>query len=140
MKCLVMSVFFGVAFVALATGCGGGSSDPAPITNDPVVQATGSISISLTDGPWEDAQAVVLHITGIELGHANNEVIQLQMPGGPMSIDMMQLQNGMSQALISAMTIPIGQYEWMRLLDLCEIVAYDGFVHARSIVRTFYND
>jgi len=116
MNSLVMSVSFGVAFVALATGCGGGSSDPAPITNDPVVQATGSITISLTDGPWEDAQAMVLHITGIELGHTSNQVIPLQMPGGPMSVDMMQLQNGVTQALISAMTIPVGQYEWMRLL------------------------
>jgi len=43
------------------------------------------------------------------------------MAGGGMSIDMMQLQNGVSQALVSEMPIPAGQYEWMRLqIDLSQ--------------------
>ena len=38
-----------------------------------------------------------------------------------MSVDMMQLQNGVSQALVSGMTVPAGQYEWMRLqIDLSQ--------------------
>jgi hypothetical protein len=106
---------FGAAFVSLVAACGGGSGSPAPVLNVPT-QATGSISISITDGPWEDAQALVLHITAMELGRSNGDVIQLGMPGGPMSIDMMQLQNGVSQALVTEMEVPVGQYEWMRMI------------------------
>jgi hypothetical protein len=118
MKTLVVPVSLAVAVFALASGCGG-SSNPVPVANDLVDQATGSISISLTDGPWEDAQALVLHITAVELGHSNGEVVQIQMAGGPMSVDMMQLQNGVSRTLISRIAVLTGQYEWMRLrIDL----------------------
>jgi hypothetical protein len=106
-------VVAGAAVILFSAGCGGGSSSPSTI--NPVTQTNGSISISLTDGPWEDAQAMVLHITGVELGHFNGDIIQLELPGGPMSIDMMQLQNGVFEPLIAAMDVPMGQYEWMRL-------------------------
>jgi len=104
-----------MVFAAFVTGCGGGTSAPSPGPNDPVIPSTGSISISITDDPWEDARALVLHVMGIDLGHSNNQVIQLDMPGGPMSIDMMQLQNGVAQTLVTDMTVPAGQYEWIRL-------------------------
>ena len=113
--------FFGKLIVAatavavFSAGCGGGSGSTAPGVTGPVVPVSGSISISLTDGPWEDAQAMVLHITGMDLGHSNGDVIQLDMSGGPMSVDMMQLQNGMFQALITGADVPTGQYEWLRL-------------------------
>ena len=99
--------------ISISTGCGGSNS--SPVATDPVAQASGSISISLTDGPWEDAQAMMLHITGIDLGHSNGEIIQLGLPGGSMSIDMMQLQNGVFEPLVSGMDVPVGQYAWMRL-------------------------
>ena len=121
MKFLYGSVASAMAFIALASGCSGGSSNAVSVMNDPVTQATGSISISLTDGPWEEPQAVVLHITGIDLGHSNGEVTQLVMPGGPVNVDMMQLQNGVSRALVTAMAVSAGQYEWMRLrIDLSQ--------------------
>lgn len=116
MRLPIRSVLLSVGCVAFAVGCGGATSNPVSVADDPMIQSAGSISISLTDGPWEDAQALVLHITGIDLGHTNGEVVALEMPGGPMSIDMMQLQNGISQALVSEMTVPAGQYEWMRLV------------------------
>jgi len=58
---------------------------------------------------------MVLHITGMEFGHANGDVTQIDMPGGPLSVDMMQLQNGAFQGLMSGVEMPVGQYEWMRL-------------------------
>jgi len=106
-------VVVGAAIIAISAGCGGGNSSPA--ATDEVIQTNGSISISLTDGPWEDAQAMVLHITGMDLGHSNGDIIQLGLPGGSMSIDMMQLQNSAFETLISGMDVPMGQYEWMRL-------------------------
>jgi hypothetical protein len=97
---------------AISTGCGGGASTT---TNDAVNQTNGSISVSITDGPWEDAQAMVLHITGMDLGQSNGDVIHLGLGGGPMSVDMMQLQNGAFDMLVSGTDVPIGAYEWMRL-------------------------
>ena len=120
MKLLAKSALVG-AVILFVAGCGGGTGSPPPEADNPVSQPTGSISVSLTDGPWEEAQALILHITGIELGHAGRGVVPLEMPGGPMSVDMMQLQNGVSQVLVSGMTVPAGQYEWMRLqIDLSQ--------------------
>lgn len=126
MKALMNPASLGIVCVALLSACGGGTSNPSPVANTavadpPVGQATGSISISLTDDPWEDAQALVLHITAMELGHSNGELILLDMPGGPMSVDMMGLQNGLARELVSRMAVPAGQYDWMRLnIDLSQ--------------------
>ena len=68
-------------------GCGGGTNEVPP----PDEPTTGTITISLTDDPWEDAMEMVLHVTGIEIGHADGSVITREMAGGGMSIDMMQL-------------------------------------------------
>jgi hypothetical protein len=93
-------------------GCSNSSSE-APLADEPT---TGSISISLTDDPWEDAMEMVLHVTGIEMGHADGSVVTFDMQGGGTSIDMVQLQNGESQMLVDAMEIPMGQYDWMRIM------------------------
>ena len=92
-------------------GCGG-STNEVPLPDD---LTTGSITISLTDDPWEDAMEMVLHVTGVEMGHADGRVVAIDMAGGGMSIDMVQLQNGEAQMLADNMEIPMGQYDWMRL-------------------------
>lgn len=93
-------------------GCSGGTDEVPP----PLGPTTGSITISLTDDPWEDATEMVLHVTGIEMGHADGSVVTIDMTGGGMSIDMVQLQNGEAQMLADNMEIPMGQYDWMRLM------------------------
>jgi len=93
-------------------GCGS-SSEQAPTAVEPT---TGTISISITDGPWEDAMAMVLHITGVEMGHADGSVTTHTLNGGGMSVDMVQLQNGASHVLAGRIEVPTGQYFWMRLV------------------------
>lgn len=123
------------AVILFFVGCSGGTSNPPPAVDDPASQPTGRISISLTDGPWDEAQSLVLHISGIELGHTSRGTVALQLSGGPMSVDMMRLQNGLSQALVSNMTIPAGQYEWMRLqIDLGQS-HFDTMAGARHNMR-----
>jgi hypothetical protein len=100
---------------AMATLIYGCSSD-SNVTPPPEEPTTGSITISLTDDPWEDAMEMVLHVTGVEMGHADGSVIMLEMTGGGMSIDMMQLQNGESTMLANNVEVPMGQYQWMRLM------------------------
>ena len=107
-----------VVFVALSAGCSSGSGDNAPGSSP---QTMGSISVSITDGPWEEARVLMLSITGMEFGHANGDVIRRDLPGGPMNVDLMQLQNGVIQTLLMGNDIPTGQYEWIRLhLDLSQ--------------------
>jgi len=104
-----------MAAAAMATffyGCSSDSNEAPP----PEEPTTGSITISLTDDPWEDAMEMVLHVTGIEMGHADGSIVMVEMDGGGMSIDMMQLQNGESRMLADSVEMPMGQYDWMRLM------------------------
>ncbi len=99
----------------LMSACGGGSSQQTP----PDTVTSGTIGVSITDDPWHDAEAVVLHITAMEFHHSDGRVFPVDMPGGSLSVDMMQLQNGVAQGLISDHELPAGQYDRMRLhLDL----------------------
>ena len=103
--------------IAFAAGCGSGSSSTT--TTSPGPTQTGTISVSITDDPWHDAESVILHITAIEFHHGDGGVFQVDMPGGSLEVDMMQLQNGVAQGLISAHEMPVGQYDRMRLdIDL----------------------
>jgi hypothetical protein len=97
----------------LISGCGGGSSAETPAP--PPAATTGTISVSITDDPWHDAESVVLHITAMEFHHSDGTVFPADMPGGPMDVDMMQLQNGVAHGLIGDHELPAGQYNGMQL-------------------------
>jgi uncharacterized protein DUF4382 len=101
-----------MATTVILSGCGSSSTEVPPPAQIPT---TGTVSVLLTDGPWEDAMEMVLHVTGIEMGHSDGRVIDVELAGGPMSIDMMQLQNGVAQMLADNIEAPVGQYDWMRL-------------------------
>jgi len=102
--------------LALLAACGGNSSDPAAPNQPPT---TGTITVSITDDPWHEPQSMVLTITAMEFGHAGGDVVHVDIPGGPLSMDMVQLQNGVSRQLMADVEMPAGRYEWMRLqLDL----------------------
>ncbi len=110
-----IAVAMPLATLALVAGCGGSSSSdivartPAP---DPV---TGTISVSITDDPWHDMDSMIIRVTGIDFGHSNGEIHSFDLPGGPMDVDMMRLQNGVNHALMSDVELPAGDYEWMRI-------------------------
>jgi hypothetical protein len=63
----------------------------------------------------DEARSVVLNITHIELGHSDGSVTRLDMDGGPLDLDMMQLQNGVTHNLVNGARVPAGEYDWMRL-------------------------
>ena len=101
-----------LASLAVLAGCGGSSS---PDTLMPSPPATGTISVSITDDPWHDMDSMVIRITGMDFGHSNGEIHSFDLPAGPLDVDMMQLQNGVSHALMSDVALPGGEYDWMRL-------------------------
>jgi len=106
-------ITFVAASAAALSACSGGESTVD--TTIPAAAQSGTISVSITDDPWHDAQSMVLHFTGMEFGHSNGDVHQFDLQGGPINIDMMQLQNGAFQGLMSDLDLPAGQYDWMRL-------------------------
>lgn len=113
-----------LASLALLAGCGGGSS---PDTTAPPPPATGTISVSITDDPWHDMDSMVIRITGLDFGQSNGEVHSFGLPGGPMDVDMMQLQNGVHHTLISDVELPRGDYDWMRIrIDASQSFMRDG--------------
>jgi hypothetical protein len=59
--------------------------------------------------------SMVIRITGMDFGHSNGEIHSFDVPGGPLDVDMMQLQNGVNQVLLSDIELPTGIYDWMRL-------------------------
>jgi len=110
--------------VILLSACGGSeSSTGAPGPGAPI---TGNISVSITDDPWHDMESMILRITGMEFGHSNGDVHHIDLPGGPIDVDMMQLQNGAFQGLMSDIEMPVGDYEWMRVrLDVDQSYMHD---------------
>ncbi|MDH3756965.1 MAG: DUF4382 domain-containing protein [Gammaproteobacteria bacterium] len=107
------AVAVSLASLALLAACGGGSSSDTAAP--PPTPVTGTISVSITDDPWHDMDSMVIRITGMDFGHSNGEIHSFDMPGGPMDVDMMQLQNGVSHALMSDIELPGGDYDWMRM-------------------------
>lgn len=97
----------------LVSACGGGSSSDT-VTHPPQPQ-TGTMTVSITDDPWHDMESMVIRITGMDFGHSNGDVHSFDISGGPVDVDMMQLQNGVSHGLMSDVEMPVGDYEWMRL-------------------------
>ena len=106
-------------FLAFATAfglaaCGGSDAPPLSQSASPSVQ-TGAVTLAITDGPMEEARALVLHVTHIEFGHVDGQITRLEPQGGPVTLDMMQLQNGVTHNLLERANIPAGDYDWMHL-------------------------
>lgn len=110
---------FGVAALVLA-GCGGGGfSGPA----------TGQLTVAVTDAPVDTAAAVVVGFTGVSVKPAGGpaqdyvfceqagEVVAQTACAEPVlrQIDLLALQGGAREALLEAVELPAGEYNWLRL-------------------------
>jgi hypothetical protein len=107
---------------ALLAGCGGSSSD------------NGQLKLAITDAPVDDADAVVVAFTGIEVKPADGPARMLDTFDPPLAINLMDLQDGISQQIADA-TVPAGQYNWIRLaVSLDE----DGVIDEEEMDSTSY--
>lgn len=135
--CLTVLTALGVA------ACGGGGAAPAsqqpPPTSSPPVAQSGTVSLAITDGPMEEATALVLHVTHVEFGHTDGEVTRLEVPNGSFELDMVQLQNGLTHDLLSQHDVPADMYEWMRIgidPDLSHLEVQSGGHHELQFMDT----
>ena len=74
----------------------------------------GSLTVNLTDTPADGATSVVVDFTGIELHNTNGQTVTINFPSAQ-QIDLMQLQNGLTAALLQSHSVPSGTYDWMQL-------------------------
>lgn len=89
----------------LLAACGGGSDN-----------GTGSLSIGVTDAPVDNAEAVYVTFTGVELLGGDGAVAKSFTLNTPQRIDLLTLQGTNSQFLVEGETVPVGQYEEVRLI------------------------
>ena len=87
--------------------CGGGDDAPA----------NGRVSLSVTDAPVDDAASVVVQFSGVAFKRsgAAAEVVQNLAPS-PRQLDLLEYQEGRAALLLDGVTLPAGDYEWVRLI------------------------
>ena len=90
--------------VLLLTACGDSSSD----------SGSALMTLNITDAPVDDAEAVVVQFTSVEL-KASGEDDSFFEFDDPKTIDLLQLQGSNSQALLENVEIPAGDYTQIRL-------------------------
>lgn len=125
-KCLAMVV----ASSAIMAGCGGsnGSSDAS----------TGTLRLGLTDGPIDGADHVWIQFDGLELKRAGDgppesyafdpAACSDEFPDPETcTIDLLALQ-GIKQTTILAEDVPVGDYEWIRVMVNAERNTLDSFI------------
>ena len=111
------TVLASLAVVMLASACGGGSDSPA----------TSSVQVSLTDTPIEDADNVVVSVSGVAFKPEGSapEVVE---NFAPRSIDLLQYQNGRTAILLQDTPMQAGRYQWLRLIIDTQPVVRDSYI------------
>ncbi|HEB27302.1 MAG TPA: DUF4382 domain-containing protein [Porticoccus sp.] len=93
-----------LAIAAALTACGGGGSSSG--------NKTGELSLGITDGPVENASAVVVAFSSVELHGAENRVIEFD---NPQTINLLDYQGEDRVLLLDNEIIAAGAYQWIRL-------------------------
>jgi hypothetical protein len=93
-----------LVLTAALAGCNGNS----------IVGGTdGTLNLSVTDTPVDGAQSVVVAITGVDLMGPGGQHSFTFSPAR--SLDILKLQGNVSQSLLAGVSVPSGNYQWLRL-------------------------
>lgn len=89
--------------------------------------AYGQMKLAVTDAPVDGATSVVVQFTGVELKPQSgvSTVIEFDQPR---DIDLLALQGGGSELLLDGVTLPAGQYNWLRLMVNAEPTLMDSYI------------
>src|SRR4029453_13845431 len=107
MRHQIRSATASLILLALAAcSSGGGGSD-----------ANGRLSLSVTDAPVDDAGSVVVPFSGVAFKRAGAaaETVQNLTPS-PRQLNLLEYQEGRAALLLDGVTLPAGDYEWIRLI------------------------
>jgi hypothetical protein len=108
----------------LLTACGGGGGSSS--------SSTGTLSLGLTDGPVEGAQAVVVAFTSVEVHGAENKTYSFDET---QLINLLEYQGDERVLLLDGETLAAGEYQWIRLGvdEAASYIQIDGVRHALEI-------
>lgn len=102
-------------------GCGGGSGSAQ--TGD----AMGTLNIALTDAAVDNVSEVWVEFTGVTLKPQSGDEMVVVF-AAPKRINLLDLQNGKTEALLPDTTVQAGPYNWIRLAVNAEFDnVYDSY-------------
>jgi hypothetical protein len=110
---------------AVLVGCGGGSGSGA------MLSANGTLGVFVTDAPVDGAANVVVKFTSVEVKPVGGTAMMFDLTPAR-SIDLLALQGGGSTALLDGVSLPVGNYEWVRLLVAAQQNVPDSYIQLRS--------
>jgi hypothetical protein len=113
-----------IVLLAILSSCGGGGGSAEEASAQPQF---GKLSLRITDSPVTSAKRVVVQFTGLEIkpsAAASPEVFDF----APRQIDLLALDGGGSEILLSDEDLPAGEYEWIRLKVNAGRNASDSFI------------
>jgi hypothetical protein len=118
-----------VSAIAVATtGCGSGGGSSSDYSGGGGGD-TGSLTLSITDAPVDDASEVVIAMTEFEFQPVDGESFRVPVNGAPRALNLLDFTDGASMEIISDEDVPAGEYEWLRIFfdeDLSYIVIEEG--------------
>ena len=89
---------------------------------------TGLLSLAVTDAPVDDATAVVVQFTGVEVKPADGAARTFAFEA-PRQIDLLALTGTDSELLLDEVEVPSGRYNWVRLaVDANEDGVTDSYI------------
>jgi hypothetical protein len=102
---------------ASLAACGGGSDSSTP----PPAQATGLVSVAVTDAPSADFEKVWITIREIrfhklDFAHPEDRDWLVYPLAQPVTVDLAQLSNGNLAQVFNNITLPVGEYKQIRLM------------------------
>ena len=93
---------------------------------------TGFLKVGITDAPVDEATAVVVKFTGVELKPQGGPAFSIDF-ATPKSLDLIQLQGEDRALLLDDEEILAGEYEWMRLkVEADPNVAGDSYLQLEA--------
>jgi len=113
-----------LTLASLLTACGGGGSG----------SSTGTLNLGLTDASVDDAKAVVVEFTGVQLQSAGGDRIdhdfldEITGNTAPRHIDLLALTGGTTELLLDGVTLNAGRYNWIRLKVNAERGVIDSYI------------
>lgn len=102
------------AFVLAA--CGGGSGEDDAVAG---ITTGGTVSLSMGDAPVDDVSKVYLTISAVEFGGDDGSTSDVAADSvtlsPPVTLNLLDYQNGEYFALFTSKTVDAGNYSWVRL-------------------------
>ena len=107
--------------MALGLGACGGSGGGG--------ERHGRLSLGVTDAPVDEASSVVVQFSGVAFKRAGAapEIVQNLTPS-PRQLDLLQYQGGRAALLLDGVTLPAGDYQWIRLIVDNEPGVRDSYI------------